>query len=90
MFTPKQLQDFIAAPRALAAFLEGRGHIRTDVMVAAPVSPSQRVHTSHPSTKTIIKQIEAANGTPGDARHPPRRWFDHGRSRHKRRCDGRA
>ena len=64
MFTPKQLQDFIDAPRAPAAFLEGRGHIRADVPVAAPVAPSQRVHTSQPRTGTIIKQIEAATGRP--------------------------
>jgi hypothetical protein len=89
MFTPKQLQDFIDAPRALAAFLEGRGHIRPDVPVAAPVAPSQRVHTSQPRTGTIIKQIEAATGRPA-TRHPSSRWLDHGRSWHARRCDGRA
>jgi len=38
--TPKQLQDFIDAPRALAALLEGHGHADVTVRVAQATLPS--------------------------------------------------
>ena len=46
MFTPKQLQDFIDAPRALADLIRS---------ASLPVPVLPRVRTSQPSTKTIIK-----------------------------------
>lgn len=55
MFTPKQLQDFIDAPRALADLIRS---------ASLPVPVLPRVRTSQPSTKTIIRDAVEANGRP--------------------------
>lgn len=42
MFTPKQLQDFIAAPRALAAFLSASQPLAAPAIVAQAIMPPRR------------------------------------------------